>query len=318
MKRGPHTLRLGVTLALMATIFGCSFSDEPDALLPEAPEGWTAGPSETFVGDELFTLINGGAEIYHEYGFESVEVQDYERGNERLSVEIYTMADGAFGIYSWARSSGGEPVDMGAGGTLAEYYLHLWSGPHLVVVTAQNPGPDPQGAVLDFGRRIGARYPKDGSIPKLVELIPADHCPQEAATYFVGPIAFNNVAPRLAPYFSGFDDGVAVDCPVSGGEAEQILFLRWTDPSRAVKAIAEAARQLDSAENTRFEAIDDTPADGERLEFIDKETFTVIFDTGPVAVGRRADHILRLTVADGHRPQLDELPFWSEPSRRPS
>jgi hypothetical protein len=209
-------------------------------------------------------------------------------------------------------------VDLGSGGTLADYYLHFWSGPHLVVLTAEDPGSDPQGAVLDLGRRIGAQYPRDGSTPKLLELIPADHCPREAATYFVGPIAFNNVAPRLAPYFSGFDDGVAVDCPMPSGETERIVFLRWTDRSRAASAIEEASRQLDTAERTRCEAIDDTPPDGERLEFIDNETFTVIFDTGAVAAGWRADHILRVTVADGHRPKLDELPFWSEPSRRPS
>ena len=34
-----------------------------------------------------------------------------------------------------------EMVEIGAGGTLDDYYLHFWSGPHLVVVTAQNPGP---------------------------------------------------------------------------------------------------------------------------------------------------------------------------------
>ena len=307
-----------VVMLVVAGVVGCGRAEETTPGQSRFPDGWMAGPSETFVGDELFTLINGGAEIYHEYGFESVEVQEHERGDERISVEVYTMTGDAFGIYSWARSSGGEPVDMGAGGTLADYYLHLWSGPHLVVLTAQNPGPDPQGAVLDLGRRIGARYPKDGSIPKLMGLIPADHCPDNAATYFVGPIAFNNVAPRLAPYFSGFDDGVAAECPVSGGEAEHIVFLRWTDPARAVHAIEAAERRLETTEGARFEAIADTPADGERLEFIDKETFTVIFDTGLVADGRRVDHILRLTVADGHRPQLDELPFWSEPSRRPS
>ena len=304
-------------MLVVAGVVGCSRSEDVTPGMPPAPDGWTAGPSETFVGDELFTLINGGAEIYHEYGFEAVEVQDYLRGDERLSVEVFTMAEEAFGIYSWARSATGEPVDLGAAGILADYYLHFWSGPHLVVVTAQNPGPDPRSAVLDLGRRIGAQYPTNGSIPKLAELIPADHCPEKSITYFVGPIAFNNLAPRLAPYFSGFDDGVVADCPISGGGTERIVFLRWTDPSRATTAIEEAARRLKTAEGTRFEAIDDTRPDDERLEFIGYENFTVIFDTGLVAVGQRADHILRLTVADGHRPKLDQLPFWSEPSRRP-
>jgi len=299
-----------VTLALIATVVGCNSSDEPNAFLPEAPEGWTTGPSSTFVGDELFMWINGGAEIYHEYGFESVEVRDYERGKERLSVEVYTMEGSAFGIYSWARSTTGETVDLGSGGTLADYYLHFWSGPHLVVVTAQNPGPDPQGAVLDLGRRIGAQYPRDGSLLKLVELIPADHCPQEATTYFVGPIAFNNVAPRLAPLFSGFEDGVVAQCHLADGDTEQLVFLRWIDPQHAAEAIERAADRIAITEGTRFEVVDDA-------------NFTLYFDTGAVVAGfrlhptrRTPDHILRITMAEGHRPKLDENGFWCRDSRR--
>jgi len=33
-----------------------------------------------YEGEDLFAFINGGAEIYHEYGFERVIVQEYKKG----------------------------------------------------------------------------------------------------------------------------------------------------------------------------------------------------------------------------------------------
>ena len=87
------------------------------------------------------------------------------------------------------------------------------------------------------------------------------------------------------------------------------MFLRWSDSSRAAEAVEGAARRIDAAGGARFEAIDNTPPDGERPECIDNESFTVIFDSGVVAAGWRADHIVRVMMADGHRPMFEELPF---------
>ncbi len=62
----------------------------------------------SYSGEDLFTYINGGAEIYHEYGFKQVVVQDYKNANERsLSVEIFKMENpaAAYGIYSFKKKS---------------------------------------------------------------------------------------------------------------------------------------------------------------------------------------------------------------------
>ncbi|MDZ7740783.1 MAG: DUF6599 family protein [Bacteroidota bacterium] len=65
--------------------------------------GWSMTGQQIYLGDDLFYLINGGAEFYFEYGFEEVAALEYaDNDNVTLYIEIYEMKDplAAFGIYS--------------------------------------------------------------------------------------------------------------------------------------------------------------------------------------------------------------------------
>ncbi|HUV31397.1 MAG TPA: DUF6599 family protein [Acidobacteriota bacterium] len=64
--------------------------------------GWkTAGQTLRFVKNDLYGYIDGGAELFHEYGFEDLLVQHYVRGEDEISLEVYRMAspESALGIY---------------------------------------------------------------------------------------------------------------------------------------------------------------------------------------------------------------------------
>jgi hypothetical protein len=80
--------------------------------------GWTRdGEPQEFVGEDLYTYIDGGAEIYQEYGFRRVVVQDYEsRAGKSVSLEIFEMADpaAAYGIFTFKRSGRGKVVPLGS------------------------------------------------------------------------------------------------------------------------------------------------------------------------------------------------------------
>ena len=65
-------------------------------------EGWVcSGPSRDFSRDELFNHIDGGAEIFLEFGFEHLTVQRFKSGRGELAIEVYRMdsPDAALGIY---------------------------------------------------------------------------------------------------------------------------------------------------------------------------------------------------------------------------
>jgi hypothetical protein len=70
----------------------------PDGLVP----GWTKSePAKEFGRGDLFDYIDGGAEIFLEFGFDKLLVQSYKNGASELVLEVYQMEspDSALGIY---------------------------------------------------------------------------------------------------------------------------------------------------------------------------------------------------------------------------
>jgi hypothetical protein len=70
------------------------------------PEGFIAGWTKSeatlrFSPDSLYSYIDGGADLFLEFGFEQLLVQRYVKGDDELDVEVYQMArsEGALGIY---------------------------------------------------------------------------------------------------------------------------------------------------------------------------------------------------------------------------
>jgi len=83
------------------------------------PEVQLTGEPELYVGDDLFSLINGGAELYHEYGFVEVLACAYKTpGGTNVKCEIYDMGspDAAWGIFSITQTSHSKPFHIGVAG----------------------------------------------------------------------------------------------------------------------------------------------------------------------------------------------------------
>ena len=253
----------GIALLFLLPAVGCS--NPENSCPPQNIGAWTAeGETEIYVGDDLFIYINGGAEIYHEYGFVEVAVQRYVRGNDSVSVEIYTMDGDAFGIYSFARSSSGHEVNLGEGGTSADYYLHFWSGPGLAVITAESEFEDLGTAVFEIGTAVEGCLLSGGAEPDLLDQLPIDGRIPGSEVYFTGRLAFLNVARPAAPLFVDFEEGAAA----SRESGELIVVLRWANEAAAVEALRQAGRLCEASGgfvNTIDGGFADFGADGYRI-----------------------------------------------------
>jgi hypothetical protein len=241
-------LRAWSAALILLLVAGCS---TPESSCPPQNIGtWSAeGETEVYVGDDLFVYINGGAEVYHEYGFVQVTVQRYVRGDDSISVEIYTMAGDAFGIYSFARSSSGHEVKLGNGGTSADYYMHFWSGPELAVITAESEFEDLGAAVLEIGTTVAGCLQAGGVEPDLLDQLPIDGRVSGSEVYFTGRLAFLNVARPAAPLFAGFREGMAA-VHESG---ELIVVLRWVDEAAAIEALQQARELCEASDGEVIE-----------------------------------------------------------------
>jgi len=95
-------------------------------LLPAGNEiaGWKAvDKPQVFNKETLFDSIDGGAEIYLEYGFPHLAVQE-NRNETRQSVviEVFEMesSPSALGMDTFQSASAGSKVSIGQGGQLAD------------------------------------------------------------------------------------------------------------------------------------------------------------------------------------------------------
>ncbi len=174
----------------------CAFDFGPYLPDPDRLGDWRpAGDPRVFEGDDLYAFINGGAEIYHEYGFERVVVQGFS-GDEggRITLEIYEMDShaAAYGIWSTKRGSEGRPLALGGGGVMYDYYAYLWKGPFLITLTAFDERQKTVDGLKVIASAVDAALMTESRAPDLVDLLGAEGVAGRSVVYMTGPIAWFN------------------------------------------------------------------------------------------------------------------------------
>ncbi len=109
-----------------------------DLQLPEQlGENWIAQkPVRKFVAEQLFSHINGGAELFLEYGFKELRVYRYMYENISLELEIYQMenANSALGIYLNKTGQETPQEELSVRNTANKYQLVFTCGTYFVMV----------------------------------------------------------------------------------------------------------------------------------------------------------------------------------------
>jgi len=114
------------------------------ALLPlqaELGEWALAEAPRQAQGDDLFALINGGAELYLELGFKQALMASYtNKAGTFITLEIYEMSDpkAARTVFEQKAGGQGKRIALGDGALLADYYLNFWKGPYQVTLTGDD------------------------------------------------------------------------------------------------------------------------------------------------------------------------------------
>jgi hypothetical protein len=231
----------------------------------EAGEWTIDGPPQEFKGEDLYLYIDGGAEIYREYGFAEVLVQDYkDREGKRLSLEIFRMTspESAYGMYTFKRSPRGASVDAGAEGQLDDYYLNFWKGDFLVTLTGPDGSPAARRGLLDLARAVAGKIKGPSAPALLVSALPQQGLSKTSVRYFKGYLGFMNNYPSLGKEAFQFQEGVRGDYSSDGslfifkysseGSSRQVFL-------RVEKALKEdpKSREFKSGEGLSLQVIDD-------------------------------------------------------------
>jgi hypothetical protein len=158
--------KVALVFLLVGSVWvGCGrdSSESVSALLPdENEEGeWSAADTvRAFVGEDLFILINGGAEQYHENGFVQVATQTFENtSGQKISIEIYEMGsvEGATAVYDGKVSPGGEKLEIGDDAILSTYYLNFRQDRYIVTLVGFTESPETRRGLTELARVISAK-----------------------------------------------------------------------------------------------------------------------------------------------------------------
>lgn len=233
----PHTrifycfwFFLFIVLELLAA------QDTLTTYLPKSGEAgsWKReGEPQHFEGDALYEYIDGGAEIYHEYGFKQVAVQDYvTHTGKSVSVEIFEMKDSvsAFGIYTFKTHKAGRKVSMGIDAQLSDYYLNFWKGNILVTLTGFDETPETRDGLLVLAKGIDSKLDLRGKKPRIVSHLPEENFVYQSVKYFKGILGLRNSHPFFALNIWGFEEGVKADY----SEGYSVFLLRFNGCEQSI------------------------------------------------------------------------------------
>jgi hypothetical protein len=217
--------------------------------LPKSGElsGWnTVDKPQQVQGEDLFLLINGGAEVYHEYGFDQAITQGYKNARGKsFNLEIYRMSspEAAYGIYSFKSGETGKPLDIGAGGLLEDYYLNFRKGNFLVTIIGFDSEAETITSLINAARVVAAKINQKSKTPDILQLLPREYknlLTPNSITYLKGNLVLFNCYEFDPRNIFGVTEGVTADY----GHFKYLLF-KYPDARSGKQWFSNAAAAVE-------------------------------------------------------------------------
>ena len=204
-----------------------------------------------YENDDLFFLINGGADIYLEYGFNNVISATYtSKSNLELKAEIYQMKNDSavYGIFTFNKGNRLVSDDIGDACIIQNDFLIFIKGSYYVVLTTRS-NKDKEEAVnlQEFAQIIDTKIKAIGKLPELVasyrQLTPG-------AIYILGNLALSN------NYLFDYSDIFGFKEAIISKDVDAMRFVFMYETEEATeKAFQSAKENLESsARFTSFNA----------------------------------------------------------------
>lgn len=192
------------TLILFLFLFaGNCFAQQPFVLVDDDSPGNTSISSRSFDNDGLWGYINGGADLYLEYGFEQLTVFDIKAGGIDYKADLYKMIspEAAFGIYSISRFKCKESAILTAEDCLTPYQYIAAHGEVYISVSNSTGSAVAQQVAIKIARNLLAQIESQAvAKPEIFnhELL-ASHT--SGLKYITGQLGIQNGFVRWEPLF---------------------------------------------------------------------------------------------------------------------
>lgn len=215
-------------------------------LTPAEVDRWQAiDGGREFAGKGVFEALNGGAEIYLDYGFVRLLVREYRKARRpRLTLHLFEMrsAPDAFGMFTHERE--GAKASIGEDSDYAGGLLRFWKGRHFVTVLARTDTPEVKRAILALGRHVASHLRAAGKRPPLLGWLPVGGRRPGSERYLHTHAALMHHLRLGSENVLGLDRRTAVAMASYGKDTAGLraLVVRFPKAERAEIAASAAAR----------------------------------------------------------------------------
>lgn len=218
----------------------------PDKLI----SGWArSGPSAVFRGGNLFDYIDGGAEIFLEFGFDRLLVQDYKKEGSEIVLELFQMEspESALGIY--LMKCGVEtPIEgIPARNSGDKTQFTILKSAAFIHVNNPDGRESLVPVMVDLARTVLESIPQGGSVTVLDELPPENRI-AGSERLVRGPYALQSIftfGEGDVFELQGKVFAVAADYRDQEGEPSTRLIIPYPDELRAAAAFRNLLNNLD-------------------------------------------------------------------------
>ncbi len=218
---------------------------------PDFALGWAkAGALRTFTGQDLFNQIDGGAELFLEFGFSKLRLQAYARDKSELTLNAYEMesAASALGIYLMKMGRETPFPEVAARNSSEEAQLTILKGRYFVQVDNLGDEPAAKADAVALANAFLTGIPEETIVSPLSELPTEGRIPA-SERLIRGPYG-------LQPYFTfGEGDilslggkvfGALAEYRTADGESFTRLIVPYPSSDAAAAALAYLRANLDS------------------------------------------------------------------------
>jgi Family of unknown function (DUF6599) len=237
---------LGLLVGLASSLPASQAVVLPERLI----SGWAkAGPPSAFRGEDLFNYIDGGAEIFLEFGFDRLLVQDYKKGNSEVVLELFEMEspEAALGIY--LMKCGVEtPVEgVPARNSGDKTQFTILKGRAFIHINNLDGRESLLPVMLELSRSLLDSIPEGDQVSLLGELSPEARIPG-SERLIRGPYALQSIftlGEGDILELGGKIFAVSADYRDQKGEPSTRILVSYPDEARAAAAFENLAARLD-------------------------------------------------------------------------
>jgi hypothetical protein len=239
-----------ISLIVLMLIAPCIRGQEIEKLLPEISDlkGWkmTAKP-EVFVGDNLFSLIDGGADLYLEYGFDRVISAHYaDPSQNSIQVEIYKMldSDAAYGIFSISQQAVEWSKQYGNLSAIKDEYISFWKSEYYVILSWSSRQHLDKPLLEKLANLILEKIPEDVESPELVRTF-QDIDPLNKIIFLKGNLGLSNF------YYFDYKDLFKIQEAIAiSFISHNAIIVKYNDLAKSAEMLALAKQGISG--NKRF------------------------------------------------------------------